>query len=286
MPLTIEQYHKYNASQAQRRKIKRDELQSLLDEHLNTDGNVASLRGIIRDELNTKFEEMKTELSNTINVKIKTVADENDRLSAENVSIKRVLQEHQKYFERARKDETNNNIFISGIPKVLLSDMSGLPNAEVADEDTTADHVGIIHHILNFVNPGMTKEQYKILFNFDAKENYSRHSAKIRVQDIDTKSKLFKGCTKFKQLRADDFLKKIFIKNDDPPLTRKENERLYKKMKELSENEDRDNPENRYFIKKGKLCKNTEDDCLDEFNVNNQLFLSSSIQSCWLHGLI
>ena len=154
-------------------------------------GNVASLRGIIRDELNTKLEEIKAELSNTLNTKIKTLTDETDRLSAENVSIKKVLQEHQKYLERARKGETKNTIFISGIPNVLLSDMTDIPNGD-NDGDTTDDHVEIIHHILNFVNPGITKQEYKILVNFDAKENYSRHSAKIRIEDTDTKSKIFK----------------------------------------------------------------------------------------------
>ena len=45
------EYHRFNA--AQRRRVKRDELQSLLDEHIITEGNVISLRGIIHDELKT-----------------------------------------------------------------------------------------------------------------------------------------------------------------------------------------------------------------------------------------
>ena len=77
---------------------------------------------------------------------------------------------------------------------------------------------------------------------------------------------------KFKPLQADNYLKRIFIKNDDPPLTRKQNGRLRNKMKELRENEDRENPENRYHIKKGKLYRNDEE-CIDEFNLSNQLFL-------------
>ena len=48
--LTIELYNTYNA--AQRKQVKRNQLQSLLDEHL-AEGNVNSLRGIIRDELNS-----------------------------------------------------------------------------------------------------------------------------------------------------------------------------------------------------------------------------------------
>ena len=59
-------------------------------------------------------------------------------------------------------------------------------------------------------------------------------------------------------------------KNDDPPLTRKENERLQTKMKELRDLEDPDNPQNKFYIKKGSLYKN--DESIDEFNLNNQLF--------------
>ena len=73
------------------------------------------------------------------------------------------------------------------------------------------------------------------------------------------------------ELREGNYLKKIFLKNDDPPLTRRENERLGKKMTELRKAEDGTNPANRYHIKEGKLFKNG-DECIDSFNINNQLF--------------
>ena len=63
MSLTLEAYHGYNA--AQRKKVLRGDLQQLLDEHLDTEGSVASIRGIIRDELNTKFDTLKIDLSIT-----------------------------------------------------------------------------------------------------------------------------------------------------------------------------------------------------------------------------
>ena len=267
MPITIEQYN--NFSVQQRKKVKRDELQTILDEHLNDDGSVASMRGIIREEMTTLFEGFKKELTKSVNGQIKVLSDENKKIAAENASIKKVLQEHQKALERVQKEETKNNIFISGLPVSLNAGMNDI--SEVNDNDAVTDHVEIIHHVLNFVNPGTEKEDYKILFNFEARENFSRHSAKIRVTDVETKFKIFKGCVKLKDLNPDNYLKKIFIKNDDPPLTRKENERLYIKLKELREKEDKDNPENRYYIKKGKLYKNGGD-VVDEFNLSNQLF--------------
>ena len=94
MPLTIEQYHK--ATAAQRKKIKRDELQTILDEHLNTDGNFNSLRGILREELTTQLKDIKDDLTRTIDAKIKTFADENEKLLSENKAIKNSSSGHAK----------------------------------------------------------------------------------------------------------------------------------------------------------------------------------------------
>ena len=267
MPLTIEQYHKFNAGQ--RKKVKRDELQTLLDEHLNTEGNVNSLRGIIREELNTNLTQLKADLNKSIDTKIKTLTEENTKLLEENKTIKAVQSEQQKCLERMQKKDSKNNIFIAGIPNVLNADMTEAQRNP--DDDSIEDHIEIVHHVLSFVKPGISKDDYKILKNFEAREGYDRHSAKIRVEDISTKAEIFKGCAKFKQLDERNYLKKIFLKNDDPPLTRRENERLRKKMKELREAEDVANPVNRYHIKEGKLFKNG-DECIDSFNINNQLF--------------
>ena len=86
-----------------------------------------------------------------------------------------------------------------------------------SDDNSIEDHVKIIHHILSFVNPGVNQDDYKILKNFAAREGYDRHSAKIRVEDVSTKFDIFKGCAKFKDLREGNYLKKIFLKNDDHP---------------------------------------------------------------------
>ena len=267
MVLTIEEYCGFNASQ--RGKIKRGELQAILDEFLQTDeGSVTSIRGIIREELNTKLEEMKTELSNLVRSEVKTVSDENKRLAEENKNMKKILLEHQKFMERARREETKNNIFISGIPNAVKQDFQAITTID--DENAVTDHAEIIHHVVKFVNPTIKKEDYKILVNFDAKESHTRHSAKIRVENYNTKSNIFKGCAKFKTLEENNYLRRIFLKNDDPPLTRKENERLQGKMKQLRDLEDPIDPENKYYIKKGTLFKNNEP--LDEFNLNNQLF--------------
>ena len=69
----------------------------------------------------------------------------------------------------------------------------------------------------------------------------------------------------------DSLIKKVFLKNEDTPLQKKENDRLFKKMRDLRDaEEDPDNPANTYRIRSGKLFKN--DEVIDTFNLENQLF--------------
>ena len=65
-------------------------------------------------------------------------------------------------------------------------------------------------------------------------------------------------------------LRKVWIKNEDTPLQKKENDRLYKKLRDLRAEEDEGAPENTYRIRGGKLFKNNE--VIDTFNLENQLF--------------
>ena len=88
---------------------------------------------------------------------------------------------------------------------------------------------------------------------------------------MDWRRKYLWDAKKFKDLPVDSAIKKVFLKNEDTPMQRKENDRLYGKLRELIEaEEDPENPENRYYIKSGKLHKN--DIVIDEFSLDNQLF--------------
>ena len=184
---------------AQRKKVLRGDLQQLLDEHLDTEGSVAFIRGIIREELNTKFDTLKKDLTKTIDNKVKTLTDENQKLMRENTMIKKVVSEQQKCLERLQRNDSKNNIFISGIPNKVNTDMETVPDDNTA-EDVVDSPEEIIHHILTFLHPAITNDCYKIVKNFDAREGYTRHSAKITVAAQETKAKIFKSCSKFKDL--------------------------------------------------------------------------------------
>ena len=56
--------------------------------------------------------------------------------------------------------------------------------------------------------------------------------------------------------------------NDDPPMTRRENDRLFQKIRKLMEEETDDTVE--YNISRGKLYKS--DTVVKEFNLSNQPF--------------
>ena len=257
MVLTFEDYH--NLTATQRTKVKRGDLQQLLDEHINAD-NANSIRGIIREELTTIVEKVEKKLTTKYDKKIKDVEDENERLKKENSEIKAAISEQQKFLERIRSEKNAPNIFISGIPNDL----------EIEGDNATDASV-ILNHILKFVKPDIQPNDLKILKNFEPREGNDRHSAKISCSSPNVKKKIFEGCRKFKDLPLESPIKKVFLKNEDTPLQKKENDRLYQKMRELrAEEEDPDNPTNIYKIRSGKLYKN--DEVLDTFNLENQLF--------------
>ena len=252
----MEEYQKMNASQ--RKTIRRNDLQALLDEHIQ-EGEINSIRGIIREELDSKFDALKKELAKTFESKIKKVSEDVTNLMSENNTLKKVVLQQQHFLENIRRERTKENIFVSGIPNILT-----------IDGEDTEDPKKILDTVMKFVCPTLGDEGYEVLVNFEPKEGYSSHSAKIRTKDSDTKAKIFTGTAKLKALGENHAFKKVYLKYDNPPLTRKENDRLHQRMRTLRAEENADNPVNKYYIKSGKLYKNGT--CIDEFNLSHQLF--------------
>lgn len=121
MVLTFEDYQKLSGPQ--RRQLKKSDLQALIDDAIADTNDVTTLRSIIRDELTNKFNEHEKTINATIKAKLTAITNENERLTQENKVIKKVLNEQQKFLERTRKEDTKNNIFISGIPNELSLDL-------------------------------------------------------------------------------------------------------------------------------------------------------------------
>ena len=122
---------------------------------------------------------------------------------------------------------------------------------------------------MTFVKPNVTEDDYEIVKSFPAREGFTRHACLLDFGDFDVKSDVLKNTNKLNELNVDHVFKKVYIKSEQTPLTRKENSRLYDQFKKLRETH-KDNAENRIRLEKGKLYMNN--DVVDEFNLANQIF--------------
>ena len=152
-----------------------------------------------------------------------------------------------------------NKVYIAGVPDELL-----LPNEALIERDDA-----IIHRIVTFVKPTIKDDDYEIVKSFPAREGFTRHSCLLEFKSFDKKKDLLKDCKNLKDLPEDHVLKKVYIKNEQTPLTRKENSRLYQEFKKLQEAH-QINADNRVRLEKGKLYLNNT--VVDEFNLANQIF--------------
>ena len=101
--ITLEDYQKLSATQ--RTKVKRAELQQLIDEHIDAD-NANSIRGIIRDELATSIAGMEKKIVDKYDKKIKDVEEENDRLKKGNAKIKAALSSSKSFLKESVVEKT------------------------------------------------------------------------------------------------------------------------------------------------------------------------------------
>ena len=132
---------------------------------------------------------------------------------------------------------------------------------EADDGDDEIGDPGLItNKILKYVLPDISKNDYKIMKSFEPREGNTSHSAKLSIYKEEVKKSLMKNNAKLKTLEETDPLRKDFMKNEETPLVRKENDGLYTKIKELKEN----NPEKakEFRITKGKLLKTPSMICL------------------------
>lgn len=240
-------------TQTQKNAIRKHDLLNLLEFQTSQVPNIATetLKDIVTQCMVQVLEErLPTDLVHTIE-EVKTLREELDAKTNEIKTLKKVIEEHQKFIENSNNEKKAKNVFITGVPIKYL--------------DKT-DSKNVIQSILSEVDPDISVDDYTIVKDFDCKPGNTRHSMLIKFNDIEKKKILL---TKSKKLKdKGESLKYVYIKHDMSPLTKKENDRLYKVFKELKGA----HPEPHDYVKlrSGKLYVNNE--LHDQYNLGNQLF--------------
>ena len=257
--VSMEEYLKLNS--AQRKNVKKAKLFELLELQLTkqnvSDVGVNELREIISDVVKDAVVELKDEI-NGYRQEVSDLKDQLKDATNETNILKKVVSEQQKFLEWLKRDKVKDNIFISGIPNTL--DIGG---------DNTEDNDKIVHHILTFVEPNIVDGDYRVIKNFEPRQGYLRHSCLLGFTNTNAKKNILQNSKKLNGLQEDNVLRKVFIKNEQTPLTRKENSRIYGEFKKLKELHEADESQ-KVKLEKGKLYLN--DEVVDEFNLSNQLF--------------
>ena len=255
--ITVDEY--VNLTAGQKKLVKKDKVQSLLDDQLQARNlNNESLKKLITDTFTLSIEAIKKELKEELQAEIKELREKVDKADDETKILKKVIVEQQKFLEGAKREKMQSKVFMSGIPEELS-----------IDEEDPVTGAGIIPRILSFVEPNINDGDYKVVRTFPAKEGFTRHCCLLEFKDRKVKEELLKKSKTLKDLAEEHVLKKVYIKSDQTPLTRKENSRIYNEFKKLLETH-KDDRTKRVRLEKGKLYLN--DDSVDEFNLANQIF--------------
>ena len=210
------------------------------------DKDIAALNGRLTTLENnaTEFNDVKSEL---------------EALKEENTKAKKSMNEQQKFLESSKRESIKKNVFISGLPNTLTQD----DDTEVTDNDV------IVQSLFEHLVPGFSKENYKIIKAFKPREGYTRHSSLVSFIDNLQKKEIMDMRMTLKDLPRDNLFSYVYLKHEEPPMTHKENTRLYGEFKKLRDLHQEDET-TIIKLEKGKLYEN--DEIMDEFNLTNQNF--------------
>ena len=245
---------------AQKARINKPDLLSLLESQTTQTENIStnSLKDIVTECMQRVIDErLPKDLVETLD-EVKTLRTELNEKTEEIKTLKKVIGEHQKVIESVQREKKANNVFVSGLPQTIDS-----------DDEVLEDSSKVLQHVLTAVHPTVTPDDYVIVKDFDIAPGNTRHSMLIRFNEKANKDTVLKNCKDLKDKPAADPLRWVFMKHDQSPMTKKENDRIYQKFRELRETH-KDSPNTNVRLKSGKLYIN--DIVHDEFNLSNQLF--------------
>ena len=220
-----------------------------------------TLRNIIKDTIDRSIDErIPNDLGKIIDDMKKDYDDKIEKLQSDNKLLKKTILEQQKFLEGVHREKSKNNVFVTGIPETFTGD----DNIEITDKEE------IVRKAFALVNRAVSADKYRIVKVFDPVEGKTRYSAKIVFNDFKSKMEIVKKCKDLATLEEGHPFRKVFVRFDDPPLTRKENKRLADRRYQLAREAEETGSGDVYKLEKGKLMKNSVQ--IDEFNLSNQVF--------------
>ena len=189
---------------------------------------------------------------------VTTVKERVTGLENENTMLKKVIVEQQQFIEQCKREKLATNIIITGMPA------GGVTESDDVVHSTPDEK---IQHLLSVMDAdGLDSDNYQVKVLTRNDSTAPTHVYKVSFNDVEQKTFVIEKRSNLARLPNDHPFRRVFIKNEEPMLTRRENERLGRKRRELVEAHTGKNVR----IYRGKL---TIDDIeVDRFDLNNQLY--------------
>ena len=175
--------------------------------------------------------------------------------------------EQRQEIEMIQRDLRSKNLIIAGVPevgvpwKVTVGSDSNITVFENIDLDD-----GKILHLFSSLVPGMDASSVSDIRRLGQQVDGRPRLPLVKMNSFEMKRRILAETKKLKGLKE---LGDIYINQDLPPMTRRENQRLRKVMKDKRLIE----PQSDIVIRKGKLLVNEVQ--IDEFDLRNQIFRNS-----------
>ena len=186
---------------------------------------------------------------------LRSMGDVVDLIGRDTDKIKVALNNQQSYLERCRSDSTKLNVVFAGVKTGPIQ----------VDGNTAETPKEKVISVLAKIGVPVEETDFT-MYDIPAPENRDTQFLKFAVKDMNLKKSIMEKKMSLKALPEGHPLKFVFIKNDEPVMTRKENERLRYRMRCIR----REYPNDQVKIEKGKLYHNNN--IVDTFNLDNQIF--------------
>ena len=204
---------------------------------------VNSFQRILRKELDERFV---------------LVGELNKKISV----LEKIVVRQQELIENLQKRDLECNLIISGVP-------------ESSPHESTDDHGTVIKLFREIMTPEeMTNMELSETSRLGQRPSSQNPGLTPRRIKAVLGNKLLRNAIlkKAKNLKGNKNFPRVYINPDEPVLTRRENSRLRRRLRELRESH-KSTPNLHIYLKRGNIFINS--DIVDTFSLSNQMFSDS-----------